>query len=884
MPYTLNGVGTSYYGRRDLSVVQGTCSACGRLTNLSSYETTECFCVVFIPLIPLRKYRILNDCASCRRHHRVPLAEFKNQLENEIAPLRRAVERSPSDPDARVRLIETLMGYQMYVQAEAAAREAVNAHPRHAWINRLMGHLLAVRNDLAGATQFYRQAAAEAPRDAEIRFALGRNLLARGENAEAVRELGEAWRLAPDNSQALYLMAEALFAEKRWGEALDAYQQIGLRHPDMAKDRDLLRRMKECKEALGFPITDAERKAARRWWPFGSSRKRVRTAKPQTDFKRLAPGLGFLLLVGGIVAGVTAVWKQRHDDLWLDNSLAQPLNVTLDTESFSLPAGPPVRKTVPPGDHSIVIKDAKGQEIERYTARVPKLDLFDALMKDRFFVYNVAAARVYAREEIGYAESAENQTYRRTLVAFERFFEQDGVDFIFKAAPETIQVDSHSTVTKKTAFNVTELDANGVAVAWFGEGKVDEAVGALRRALAAQPCSAMVRGNLLQALSSSGRAKEAADEARKWIFECPDSGVEAHRAYQEAQLAVGKRADLLAEYKARLDAQPGSGTNHYLYARLLHDPAQSTPHYQEALRLDPGLWWGRVGLAYDLMAQERNSEAAENLEQVLRTPGHDESVATMYAMASIGAGSTDHASEVLDSLTSPAKGQAGSLYVWQARWLLQLARGDFGGAAQRLQELSQAGDQDLEWNYRTQLLRLQGDDAGLKKAIAEGRLQPGKAGVAGTFRQERALAAGNWSEAVAALEDLKPEDVSPADRLLAAWALQMSGDREKAGQRLAALEAELASNAQDPEGAAFLAMTRHLEGRERADAVLDAARRAGFTLLPQAYFVLAAAREAAGDAPGARPLYEKSRRTALDFGVPYAAAAARAKEAPASGS
>jgi thioredoxin-like negative regulator of GroEL len=454
------------------------------------------------------------------------------------------------------------------------------------------------------------------------------------------------------------------------------------------------------------------------------------------------------------------------------------------------------------------------------------------------------------------------------------------VDFVFKQAPETISVDSHSAATKKIAFNVTDLDANGVAVAWFEEGKADEAAGALRRALAAQPCSALVRGNLIQVLTASGRKEEVADEARKWVFECPDSGVEAHRAYQEAEIALGKRDALLTEYKARLDATPGSGLNHYLYARLLHDPAQSTPHYQEALRLEPGLWWGRVGLAYDLMAQERDAEAAENLEQVLRTPGHDEAADVMYAMASIGAGSAAHASEILDSLDSPSSGQAGPPS-WQARWLLLLARGDFSSAARRLEARSREAGEQETWGFRTQLFRLQGDDAALKKAIAEGRLQPEKAGLAGTLRQERALAAGNWSEAVAALEGLKPEDVSPADRLLAAWALQMSGDREQAGQRLAALEAELASNAQDPESAAFLAMTRHLEGRESADAVLAAARRAGFNLLPHAYFALAAAREAAGDAAGARALYEKSRRATLDFSVPYAAAAARAKEAPA---
>jgi predicted Zn-dependent protease len=884
MPYTLNGFGTMYYGRRDQSVVQGTCSSCKRLTRLSSYETREWVCAVYIPLIPLKKYRILNDCASCRRHHRIALAEFKQQLENDVTPLRAAVERAPADPEARVRLVESLMGYQMYVEAEAAAREALSSQGGNARLNRLMAQLLALRNDLAGATPFYRQAAALAPRDAEIRFALGRHLLARGESAEAVRELGDAWRLAPDNSQAVYFMAEALCNEKRWGEALDAYQQVALRHPEMAANRDLLRQLRRCKEALGFPLTDAERKAGRRWWPFGGRRSRPRLAGPAAtgvSGKRVAALFAIVVIGGAVVTLGLALWKQRHDDLWLDNGLAQPVRITLDGETFSLPPGPPARKTVAPGDHAIVVADLKGRELERYTARIAQLDLFDALAADRFFVYNVAGAHVYQREEIGYAAAAENQTYSRTLVAFERFFEQDDVDFVFAGAPQSIEVDSGSKGEKRVAFNAAKLDANQVAVVLFNEGKVKEAANVLRKALAAQPCSALVRNNLLQVLSAEARHEEAAAEARKWIADCPDSGVEAHRAYQESQLALGHRSDLLTEYQARLAAGPESGANHYLYARLLHDPEQSTPHYLEAIRLQPDLAWGRIGLAYDLLVMERYAEAAEYLEQVLRMPDHDSSIATPYVMAAIGAGSADHAGEVLRSLG----GEAEDVDLWQARWLLLLAQGDLEAATKLLKARFRETDRDPEaWRLKTQLLLLKGDDRDLDKALVEGRLRPELAGLAATLRQERALAAGKWKEAVAALDGLKPEEVSDTGRLFAACALLLSGDRANAAQRLANLDGQLARNAQDSAGAAFLAMTRHLQGRASAKAVLAAARQAGFTMLPRAYFVLAAAREAVGDSAGARALYEQSRRTALDFDTPYAAAAARAKQTPGSGS
>lgn len=636
MPYSVNGIGTGYYGRRDPSVVQGICPFCNRQTNLSSYETWECFCVVFIPLIPLKKWRILNQCAACRRHHRIPLAEFKQRVESEVGPLKAAVERSPADPEARVKLIEELAAYQMYVQAEAVAREGVAAAPSHARLNRLLAQFMALRGDLAGATPFYRQAAASAPKDGEIRFALGRHLRARKEGAEAVRELAEAWRLTPDNSQALYLLAETLADEKRWGEALDAYQQLVLRHPEMNTDRDVLRRLKQCKEALGYPVTDAERKAGRRWWPFGGGRRTPRMAASGVDVKRLAALLGIVVGVGALAAGGAAFWKQRHADLWFDNGLKQPVRVTLDGETFDLPAGPPVRRIVGPGDHPIVVADLKGKEIERFTARIPELDLVDALAADRFFVYDVAEAHVYQRETIGYAAAEADQTYSRTLIAFQRFFEQDDVDFVFQPAPDSIKVDSHATGTeKRVAFNVASLDVNQVGRIWFSEGKVKEAEDAFRRALAVQPCSAEAHGNLLRVLNAGGRHEEAAADARQWLS-CPDAGVMAHREYQDAQLALGHGDDLLAEYQARLAAQPEGGVNHYLYGRILNDPERALPLYQEAVRREPGLWWALYAQGHVLLSLERDAEATEVLEQALRMPDHDPDIAVLYAMAAVG--------------------------------------------------------------------------------------------------------------------------------------------------------------------------------------------------------------------------------------------------------
>ena len=68
MPYTFNGIGTWYYGKKNLHDLQDTCEHCGAYANLSSYDTTKYFVFVYLPILPLGKYRVLNDCDECRQH------------------------------------------------------------------------------------------------------------------------------------------------------------------------------------------------------------------------------------------------------------------------------------------------------------------------------------------------------------------------------------------------------------------------------------------------------------------------------------------------------------------------------------------------------------------------------------------------------------------------------------------------------------------------------------------------------------------------------------------------------------------------------------------------------------------------------------------------
>lgn len=342
-------------------------------------------------------------------------------------------------------------------------------------------------------------------------------------------------------------------------------------------------------------------------------------------------------------------------------------------------------------------------------------------------------------------------------------------------------------------------------------------------------------------------------------------------------MALGRTDALRAEYRAQVEAHPENAANHYLYGRLLHDPAEAIPAYREAVRLDPNLQTAQVSLAYELLCAEQDAEAAQVLERVVSQPGGS-SYAPDYAMAAIAAGATAHASEVLRAADQAT--QEEDFDLWRGRWLLNLSVGQLEIAERLYREHSRNQDpEDPEiWRLRTQLLRLQGDGEELNKALVQGRLRPGLEEAVTDIRLERALVTGAYADAVAAVDELG-EEANYLQRLHAAAALLLAGDRKGAETRLAALETEIGS--QPPAGdnrlLVILVMTRHLERMAPAGQVLAQARETGFLMLPHAYFILGVRAAADGDTAAARAYFEKSRQRSLDLEFPYLAATARAK-------
>jgi len=160
MPQSINGVGTTYYGRSNVRERPGICESCGKPTTLSSYDTRYWVILVFIPVFPLGKERVIDQCARCRRHRVADLREWETARSKAMEEGMRKVVDQPTDLKALTELHGVCLLYGEWEKAdqleERIGKEFADdpkAHLHLATANAYRGRVDRVRESLARARE-----------------------------------------------------------------------------------------------------------------------------------------------------------------------------------------------------------------------------------------------------------------------------------------------------------------------------------------------------------------------------------------------------------------------------------------------------------------------------------------------------------------------------------------------------------------------------------------------------------------------------------------------------------------------------------------------------------------------------------------------------------
>ncbi len=876
MPHTINGIGTHYYGAGNRSARVDVCESCGRSATLSSYDTREWFCVVFIPIIPLRKYRILNDCSSCRRHHRIQADEFKQKLAQATSPLRDAIKRAPRDPQAHIALVRALIGWEMRSDAQRELDAAAALFPQNAEVTLLAAQMAVSRGELEAARPLYERAYAIDSQNPSVVYGYGWILHKLNEHERAIPILQRCASGEGNKLGALYLLGTSQMKLERWNDALNSYQQLLNLEPAYTKDKALLRLMRECKKHLGYELNDAERRAGRSWWPFGRKQKRV-TLQAQPTLVR--PGLRYaglaILVIMVISLGFYGWDKWTNIEVYFDNGLDRAVKIDLDGRHFDIGRNSMAKEEMNEGKHTVIVHASDGKEIERLTFDLQKLSPFDAMLHDRFFVYNVSGQNVYRRAVHGYASNPQNATYSEELIGLQRFFEQRDVDYPFHSAPDSISVDANSShAVLKVSFNAAkDVDLRRLALTRLRQGKADEAKKAIDRAVMNAPCDTPTRRTQVYLASMTASSEAASEMAHRWIADCAQDDLEAHRAYQDVNRENGRQEALRQEYQKMLSASPDSGKAHYLFGRVEKDPSAAAAQYQEAIRLDPKLIWPHVALGQAYKTMERYDDALREFSVAMDMQGFDPETVLYYANSAISNGNP---SDAVAKVEEVRKSHPRDLNVLRAQWLLALASGDWKAATDTQKVLASRESPEASWWRSTKMLRLKGDDS-LDTRIDVAIRSRDLRSIALQMKAERLIETGDFAQCADLLAKNSKEieaELLPLFETYAAGGLLLQGRTADAEKLLAAAKQAVGDAPKGSFEKLEDAMIGGLRGTVPIDAVISAARENG--TVTHGWFVAAVRTAQSGDRRRAAQDLERCSRTTSDLEFPYLEAKAMA--------
>jgi tetratricopeptide (TPR) repeat protein len=813
MPTVYNGIGTWYYGKDRLHTRKGTCSLCNRVCTLESYDTTLFFVVIFVPVIPLAKKRILEQCSACQRHRVLPLKQWEQAKAKDSAEVLKKLENNPNDRDAILHALGMATGYQdepLFNQV-AESLAADRKDDRAIQVTLANGYVYFVR--WPEAEQAYRTALALEDTE-DVRESLAWTMLKQGRPDEALPFLGHILeKKKQDSAGMVYHLIAGYQAEGRHQEALAIMDERDAAFPQL----------------VGIKEYVAQRKISERYKDTGR-----RIASPRlTDDKgagyreggwaaRIPRLIPLILLASALLAYFgSAWWIGQNRKVYLVNGTDKPYKIALNGSEHSLnpQSATPVR--VPEGEVTVEFRDDKAG-IEPV-----KCDLESNFWSRPFIsptiVINPDQQAIIIEEEAIYSETPHTDPQPHWHVGqLQKTY--TGVDYVFEDLPSQLQLKNTKTATKRRV-GVQHLMGSEDRLYFVTKNatKPDQ-VKYAKAALQWNPNDAP----FLYWLTGNDEADDVLQFLKPRLDARPLM-VEWHRAYQTLMEVAKPEVDLREQYAKLTQEVQNSPDAVYLRGRV-EDPDLRDQCFKQAAEAKPPSNYAFQGLGFDALSEGRFAEAVAYFDKAQAGMG-DNLILRTYGDQALLA--NKEYGRLLDMLEKRKGGALAGIPNMSQLMNVAAIKGDQGRAqaiVQQILALVPAGvpemgkiKDNLQASLEAKLACCRNDTAGYLKQMKE---HPEIATV------EFYLLTGKLKEAAEQVVDkAKPEDQMMYHGLLFLFAAR-AGNKALADSVWQKTLAELKKGGRDQRRAAEMA-----EGKKPFDAELICR----FAIIPDAKRVILAA-------------------------------------------
>lgn len=714
MPTTINGIGTHYYGKQNVTTRTAACHSCGRLDELTSYDTRLWFVFLFIPVVPLGRKRIMDECPRCHRHFAADQQAYQQAQQETLTAVVEAYRSKPT-VEAALAAHAQMLAFRAYDEASTFRTEILAKHPNDAPLYAGLGWQLDEVSQLDTARPLLERAYELDRTLPEARDGMARCYLADGRLDDArglVSHLEQPGAGSQYPLATLYTLAQAYQTAGRHEETLDLCGQLLRELPDVKNNGDFRRLVRRSEKAR--PHADSLFADRSSWLGIFNPAN-----VEYTSGQRWAAYLVLLAVLAVVVLAGFNEYYRQHRTVVVRNEFGPDAQVVIDGQ-LTLPPGKRRKIVLPEGTHHVSITGAIEDEfdVDMHTG------YWQRWTNDPAWVINVGGLAQVAHNTLHYAEHprpTETEVEAGKNVCF-----IPHVDYLFVSAPDSLKVDNKNTEITKHEVTTLREAPNDVFAYLVTEGPLEPALHYAESALLADPHDDDLLGTYISVVATTGQVERAKSLLASRLDQRPVL-VDWHRYYQGLQPGAAERVKLLDDYDSLLAEEPDNAALLYLRGRITPSNRQADQFYDRAKAADPQFSWPWAAAGYLAYTQGDWQRCVDELEQARRR-GHEQDVQQLRLAARRGLGQVDRAHrELRDTIhtSPPAECLPAVLLLAES----MAGNGDLAGANRvvhdwrigipvddRPTELLEAFRGNLEFNA--------GDFAAVERRVAAGTASP----------------------------------------------------------------------------------------------------------------------------------------------------------------
>lgn len=636
MPTLVNGIGTHYRGKLNVSSRQGTCSACKREATLVSYDTKLSFVIFFVRIFSLGEKHIIDQCSICGRHGVLPLAEWKEIKSKAIAEATDEFEKDWENP---LTIQSSIGRFVMINEAEELRHfqdRVMARHPGNSDIACEFGDAYEYLSDLEAAMAAYQHGFDQDPEHKCCCEGIARGFMLQGKPDMAeplllhIVDNGE-----PDKANLLYALAQCYQGVGNHSKALIFFDQCEALLPSLAQEKSFNKHRELSRKHLstGKPI----------------SHKTLGFRSTGEFNKGPLVVIALALVVGLMVWLAACFWIGAHRKIYLVNGLDYPYSLVINgSKQLSLPSTEAVPIRISEGEVKVAVTSSSLSIPEQeFTVETSFLS---RPFKKPVFVINPDGTALIALTHHHYTDKDRYDEHLATdpnymLATFHNF---PVIDYPFSDAPKSIKVSSGSNSPVKSTLHIVDT-AHELSGGSEGVFAIDQLMASNEEVVAEYARKKVQwspdRLDFIAVYASS----VPLDEFTSWSkprLEARPLEIKFHRIYQQI-LEKKSTTATEAQYAALQAADPQDPDLMYLLARVTEDPDLALDRLNRAIELG-NKTYAYLGRGYYYFTNGNYKDAAADYKAAMATLSEDEVPREQLIQIMIAAGNYGEALELMN--------------------------------------------------------------------------------------------------------------------------------------------------------------------------------------------------------------------------------------------